>query len=149
VTSRARRRHGQRGSVLMLMPAAVLIVLLLGAIAVDSAIVYLKQRQAYNVAFDAANDAAGAGFDLDEARTTGELVWDPVRLSALAEDAVAASGVDGLELVSARPDGDAVVVTVAVTVEHLFVQVFGDPARDTVTISARTAAEVRRPSAEP
>jgi len=46
--------------VLMLMPAAVLIVLLLGAIAVDSAIVYLRQRQAYNVAFDAANDAAGA-----------------------------------------------------------------------------------------
>lgn len=138
----------QRGSVLMLMPAAVVIVLLLGAIAVDSAITYLKQRQAYNVAFDAANDAAGAGFDLDEARTSGELVWDPVQITALAEDAVAASGLAGVELVSARPDGEGVVVTVAITVEHLFVQVFGNPARDTLTISARTDAEVRR-AAEP
>ena len=58
------RVRRSRGSVLMLMPAAVLIVLLLGAIAVDSAIVYLRQRQAENIAFDAANDAAGAGLPM-------------------------------------------------------------------------------------
>lgn len=133
----------------MLMPAAVLIVLLLGAVAVDSAIVYLKQRQAYNVAFDAANDAAGAGFDLEAARTTGEIVWDPQRIEALAAEAVAAAGIDGLDLVTARPDGDDVEVTVAVTVEHLFVQVFGDPARDELEVSARAGGEVRRPAAEP
>jgi len=139
----------ERGSVLMLMPAAVLIVLLLGAVAVDSAIVYLKQRQAYNVAFDAANDAAGAGFDLDAARTTGEIVWDPVQLEALAQEAIAAAGVDGVELVSAAPDGEGVEVTVAVTVEHLFVQVFGNPARDRLSVSARADGQVRRPTAEP
>lgn len=143
------RLRRERGSVLMLMPAAVLIVLLLGAVAVDSAIVYLKQRQAYNVAFDAANDAAGAGFDLEAARTTGEIVWDPQRIEALAAEAVAAAGIDGLDLVTARPDGDDVEVTVAVTVEHLFVQVFGDPARDELEVSARAGGEVRRPAAEP
>jgi len=130
----------------MLMPAAVLIVLLLGAIAVDSAIVYLRQREAYNVAFDAANDAAGAGFDLATAREEGDIVYDPDRVEALARQAVEAAGIDDVQLVAARPDGDGVVVTVAVTVRHLFVQAFGDPARDTVTIDARAAGEIRRPT---
>lgn len=136
-----------RGSVLMLMPAAVLIVLLLGAIAVDSAIVYLRQRQAYNVAFDAANDAAGAGFDAAIARERGEVVYDPDRVETLARQAVEASGLDGVELVDARPDGTAVVVTVETTVEHLFVQVFGDPASDRLLVDARVDGEVRRPTA--
>ena len=38
------RRATERGTVLMLMPAAVLIVLLLGAIAVDLTVVHLRQR---------------------------------------------------------------------------------------------------------
>ncbi|HSP02947.1 MAG TPA: hypothetical protein VLR27_05565 [Acidimicrobiales bacterium] len=143
------RARDTRGSVLMLMPVAVLIVLLLGAIAVDSAIVYLGQRQAHNVAFDAANDAAGAGFDLDAARTSGEIVYDPDRVHAIAAQAVAAAGIDDLELVSAVPDGDSVVVTVRRTVEHLFVQALGDPARDVLTISARVGGEVHRPATEP
>lgn len=140
------RARSARGSVLMLMPVAVLIVLLLGAIAVDSAIVYLGQRQARNVAFDAANDAAGAGLDLDAARTSGEIVYDPDRVRAIAAQAVAAAGIDDLELVSAVPDGDGVVVTVRRTVAHLFVQALGDPARDVLTISARADGQVHRPS---
>jgi Flp pilus assembly protein TadG len=133
----------------MLMPAAVLIMLLLGAIAVDSAIVYLGQRQAYNVAFDAANDAAGAGFDLDAARTGGEIVYDPARVEAIAAQAIGAAGIDDVQLVSARVDGTAVVVTVRRTVKHLFVQALGDPARDVITISARADGEIRRARPEP
>lgn len=138
-----------RGSVLMLMPAAVLIMLLLGAIAVDSAILYLGQRQAHDIASDAANDAAGAGFDLDAARSRGEVVYDPERVRAVAAQAVAASGLDDLELVSARVDGDGVVVTVRRTVRHLFTQAMGGGDRDVLTISARAEGQVRRPVAEP
>jgi Flp pilus assembly protein TadG len=139
--------RGHRGSVLMLMPAAVLVVLLLGAISVDSAIVYLRQRQALDVAFDAANDPAGAGLDLARARERGEIAYDPRRVQEIAAQTVQAAGVEGLRLVSAVVDGDAVVVTVSVTVEHLFVQVFGNPARDTVTVDARATGELRRPTA--
>lgn len=131
----------------MLMPAAVLIVLLLGAIAVDSAIVHLRQRQALDVAFDAANDAAGAGLDVARVRERGEIAYDPSRVEEIAGQTVEAAGIDGLRLVSAVVDGDAVVVTVAVTVEHLFVQVFGNPASDTITVDARAGGEVRRPTA--
>ena len=58
-----------------------------------------------------------------------------------------AAGIEDLVLVSAVPDGTGVVVTVSVTVRHLFVQAFGDPARDTVTIDARADGVVRRPTA--
>lgn len=135
-----------RGSVLMLMPAAVLIVLLLGAIAVDSAIVYLGQRQAYNVAFDAANDAAGAGFDADIARTTGEFVYDPDRIEALALAAVEAAGVHDLRLVETNAEpGGVVAVTVEITIDHLFVQVFGRGGSEPLAVTARATGEVRSP----
>lgn len=137
--------RSSRGSVLMLMPAAVVIVLLLGAIAVDSAILYLEQRQAYNVAFDAANDAAGAGIDRDVARTTGELVYDPSRVRAVAEATVDASATDGLTLVSAVPEGAGVAVTVEVRVRRLFVQAFGGRSTETIRLTARATGETRGP----
>ncbi len=136
---------GERGSVLMLMPAAVLVVLLLGAVAVDSAVVHLRQRQAYNVAFDAANDAAGAGIDLHVARVTGRFVHDPERVRAIAEQAIDASGLDELVLIDAGVDGEDVVVTVEITVHHLFVQAFGDASSDTLRVTARAVAETRAP----
>lgn len=145
MTAAHTRLAGNRGSVLMLMPAAVVIVLLLGAIAVDSAIVYLEQRQAYNVAFDAANDAAGAGVDRRRVRTTGEFVYDPGRVRELAAAAVEASDVEGLTLVSATPEGDGVEVTVQVRVERLFGQAFGGRSSETLTLTARAAGAVRVP----
>ncbi len=134
-----------RGSVLMLMPAAVVIVLLLGAIAVDSAIVYLEQRQAYNVAFDAANDAAGAAIDRDIARRSGEIVYDPGRVREVAAATVAAAGLDELTLIDARNDDGTIVVTVEVRVKRLFGQAFGAESARSLTISARALGEVRGP----
>jgi hypothetical protein len=67
-------------------------------------------------------------------------------VDAVARQAVEAAGRDDLVLVSAVPDGDAVVVTVAVTVERIFVRAFGDPRRDTRTIAARADGVVRRPA---
>src|SRR5262245_43786078 len=50
-----------RGSVLFLVPAAFLVVLILASIAVDMSVVQLRERQAFDFASGAANDAAGAG----------------------------------------------------------------------------------------
>src|SRR5438552_16034305 len=61
-----RAERGQRGSVLILVPAGVLVLMILGAICVDFSIAYLAQRQLQDAASAAVNDAAGAG--LDEAR---------------------------------------------------------------------------------
>lgn len=126
----------------MLVPAAVVITLLLGAIAVDSAIVYLEQRQAYNVAFDAANDAAGAGVDRDTLRSTGEIVYDPARVRQIAADTVAAAAGE-VVLIDATPAGDGVAVVVEVRVRHLFGQAFGARSSDVLRITARASGERR------
>lgn len=57
---RADGRRSERGSVLMLMPVAVLVVFLLGAIAIDAAASFEAQRQAVADAQAVANDAASA-----------------------------------------------------------------------------------------
>lgn len=139
------RARSDRASVLMLMPAAILIVFLLGAIAVDSAIVYLEQRRAYNVAFDAANDAAGAGLDRDLVRSTGRFVYDPERVRAIAAATVAASEADDLALVSTRIEVDVVEVVVDVRVQRLFGQAFGGRSGETIRVTARAEGELREP----
>ena len=62
-TARPRRHGGDRGSVLLLVPAAVLIVLVMASIAVDMSLVHLRQRQAHDLAAQAANDAATGAAD--------------------------------------------------------------------------------------
>ena len=54
----------ERGSALMLVPAAVLVLLMLGAVAVDSAVVMLAQRDLADHTAAIANDIAG--FSLDD-----------------------------------------------------------------------------------
>jgi Flp pilus assembly protein TadG len=51
-------RRPERGSALLLFPAAILIMMALAAMAVDSSIAFLAQRELANAAAAAANDAA-------------------------------------------------------------------------------------------
>ncbi|MEX1177426.1 MAG: hypothetical protein WEB09_03100 [Nitriliruptor sp.] len=60
MTSDRSRLRGEDGNTLLLMPVGVLILLVLGAIAVDFAIVYTAQRELANLTAGLANDAAGA-----------------------------------------------------------------------------------------
>jgi Flp pilus assembly protein TadG len=87
----------QRGSVLMLMPAAVLIFLVLGALCVDFGAVYGGQRELSNAAAAAANDAASQAIDVAHYYATGELRLVPARAWAVAEAAVAAHDLDRLD----------------------------------------------------
>lgn len=79
----------ERGSVLMLFPAAVLVVIVLGSIAVDFSVVLLAERELAAAAAAAANDAAAAALDEDHFRTTGE-----VRLDAAAAERIAAAAIE-------------------------------------------------------
>ena len=66
-----RARRPDRGSVLMLLPACVLVVIVLASIAVDMAMVHLRQREALDLAASAANDAVTAGADPARLRAGG------------------------------------------------------------------------------
>ena len=82
----------------MLMPAAVLIVLLLGAMAFDLSVVFLRQRQASSIAVDVANDVAGAALDEAAFRSDGRFRLDPDRADELFDGATDAFGrVDTVE----------------------------------------------------
>jgi len=83
---------GDRGSVLALVPAGFLVLMLLAAIAVDSAVTYLGQEQLHDALAAAANDAVTAGLDSPSFYGSGTIKLDPVQvgravcLSVLAQN---------------------------------------------------------------
>ena len=87
------RREKDDGSVLVLMPAAVLVMLVLGAVTVDLSARFLAQRQAIAAAEGAANDAAAAGVDLGDLDRTGPLTLDEANVRRIALRSIAAQGV--------------------------------------------------------
>lgn len=135
------RAERQRGSVLMLMPAAVLVVLLLAAISVDLSLVFLRQRQASGVAVDVANDLASAALDEGAFRSTGEFTLDPDRAERLGRAFIDSSDLAGdvvdVDIEVIGPD--AVRVALTVRVEYLFAKAIPGAA-DGTTVSAHATA---------
>lgn len=134
-------RSRQRGSVLMLMPAGVLIVLLLGAIAFDLSLVFLRQRQASSVAGDVANDLATQAIDEAEFRATGEFRLDPDRADEIGRALLAQSDVadDIVDLDVEILGSDTAQVTVVLRVEYLFAGAIPG-ANDTTDVHATATA---------
>lgn len=125
----------------MLMPAGVLVVLLLGAIAFDQSLVFLRQRQASSLAVDVANDLATAAFDEQGFRVDGEFRLDPARAEELGAALAAASGLgELLEDVEVQVVGiDGVTVRVVLRVDYVFARAIPGSANGT-TVTASAAA---------
>jgi hypothetical protein len=139
--------RADRGSALMLLPAGVLVVLVLASIAVDMALVQLRQRQAFDLAASAANDAATAGVAPGSVRA-GAYVLDPALATASVERSVAASqlapDLSGAPAVRVTPD--TVEVTVTLTADYLFAGVIpGSADGTTVTATASATASAGLP----
>lgn len=120
---RERGWSDQTGSVLALMPAAVLVFIVLGSLAVDSAVAYLGEREVSNLAASVANDAATEGIDLPRFYASGEVVLDPVRVQAVAEQALSANAgrhLQGLTIETDVVGVDRVLVRVRARVRSLF-----------------------------
>jgi Flp pilus assembly protein TadG len=137
---------GERGSALMLMPAAVLVFVVLGAIAVDFAVAFLGEREVSNAAAAAANDAAGAALDRDRFYADGALRLDPAAAQRVGRAAVAAAELDDLDDVRVRVDVAAdepvVTVTVSARVRYVFAKALpGGPHGVRVEASATATAE--------
>ena len=128
----------------MLMPAAVLIFLVLGAICVDFGGAYLAQRELSNAAAAAANDAASQAIDLPYFYETGEVRLLESVARRIAERSVEAKGLDRLDAhvvdVVISADGTRVQVVVAGRSSYLFaIAVPGG--RDHVDIETSSEAE--------
>jgi hypothetical protein len=131
----------------MLMPAAVLIVLLLGAIAVDLTVIHLRQRAGISAAGSAANDAVTAGLDQAALRRGDGYHLDPDRVRRAVDESLESHGlVDDL----VGPPAITITAPATVTVEldlranYLFARVLPHgPRATTVHATATATAEPR------
>lgn len=142
------RASAERGSALMLVPATVLVLLVLGALAVDAAIVFSGERRIADAAAAAANDAAVAALTEQAFQRCGRLRLDPAAAADAARQsfALAAEGLAASPTVTVR-SGPAertveVVVSARGQVRALFAgAVGGGPAVRTVDATAVVTAE--------
>jgi Flp pilus assembly protein TadG len=138
------RGRGDRGSALLLVPAGILIVLLLGSIAVDLSLVHLTRQEAADAAAAAADDTVTAALDQDALRARGVYVIDERRARQVTAEVLDARGL--ATTVSAADvvvDGDTVTVTLTVPVRYVFAR--GVPgARHGTTVTVTASAAVRR-----
>lgn len=121
----------ERATALMLAPALVLVVLVLGAIAVDLSLVHAARRSAYRSLSAAADDAA-AMVDSAEFQRSGEVRIDPAsaervvraHLGVLDGDAPPGFSEPAFRVldadVTADVPGGRVRIAATVEVEHVF-----------------------------
>ena len=128
----------------MLMPAAVLVFVVLGAFCVDFAAVHLGQRELVSAGQGAANDAAAAGFDAAAFYTGGAVTLDEAAARQAAVRSLATN------LPEARIDtfsvdvGEATVaLTVSMPVDTVFAKALpGGP--DTIEVTARATSDLEQ-----
>lgn len=146
-------RRRERGSALMLMPAAVLVVIVLGAIAVDLTIVHLGEREVGAAASAAANDAVTQALDRDLLYARGVYALDPRLVDAVVAGSLAAQEQSGNGLRLVRPpslsdrDGDgwpeSVELTVTSDVDYIFATALPGAPHGTRVEATASATAVR------
>jgi hypothetical protein len=143
-----RDRVADRGSVLLLVPTGVLVVVVLAAIAVDTGVALLGEREAAALAEGAANDAATAAVDEAAYRAGGEFRIDEARARRVVAGTMAATSSEleavrvevGFPVVDGQP---AVQVTVAGTIDTVFARALpGGPEGFEVEATATAVAAV-------
>ena len=130
----------ERGTVLMLFPAAVLILCVVGALAVDSANATMRRRELQSSADAAANDAAALAIDTAALRA-GRTVIDAEIARLVVEESLDRQRVRGLRRIDVRiENGDTVVVELVA--EHPSVFARSVPgADDLIEVRARARAQ--------
>lgn len=138
--------RSDRGSALMLMPAAVLIVMVLAAITMDLSLVHLGRRELVAAAEAAANDATTYGLDESAYRRGGGYTIDPLRAHAAVMQALAARGL--LDELTEPPKlvivGATIEVSLAMQVDYVFARALpGGPHSTTVSTTGSASPIVR------
>ena len=133
-------RRRDSGSVLALVPAGFLVLILLGALAVDSAVTYLGQQQLHDALTAAANDAAGAAIDNAAFYGSGRVVIDGTEAETVVCQSVGAQHFSQLHGVRVwvTTNGPDISVEGRATVDAVFGRAL--PGFGTRTVTARVDA---------
>lgn len=129
----------------MLVPAAVLVLVILGAIAVDFSVAFLGQRELTSAAAAAANDASTAiaegGFYGGGGGGGGDVVIDEGRAARVVDQALAARAPRGVTIDGVRvdPSGGQVCVVLRGRVDYVFAKAIPGMA-DGAAVQGRSTA---------
>lgn len=120
----------EHGTILLMFPAAVLIMFLLGAVVVDVSLVQLRARELEAVAGSAANDALSA-LDVDALRNGEGIVIGADHARAVVRRSVAAGPLPSAHIddVSIAPDSQGrqvIAVTLSLDVDLVMAPAVGD-----------------------
>jgi hypothetical protein len=141
----------ERGSVLILIPAIVLVMLVLGAIAVDASVAYLARRQLADFTASAADRAAASALDKPSFYGSGEVRVDPAVAQAVVAAAESAATHGGLDItsvtVSVGPSGRSVTVAATAVAQTVFGVAAGG--RRSFTVRASTTTDVEEVALSP
>jgi hypothetical protein len=116
--------------------------MILGAISVDAAVVFLGQRELGDAVAAAANDAAGAAFAAEPFYEGGQVELDSDLARRIAEESIEARAANGFELVAPPVvivSGRLVCVTAVARVQHVFARAVPGAARGTTIRASSTA----------
>jgi Flp pilus assembly protein TadG len=142
----AHRRRADRGSVLVLVPAGFLVLIILAALAVDTAVYYLGQQQLHDALAAAANDSVAAGLNNGTFYGNGQVALDPAAVDDVACKSIAAQNLSGLHhlRVSVAVEGNSVRLVGEAVVDAVFGKALPGYGQRTVQASA-TAVLVNGP----
>lgn len=126
-TTRQRRpvSRTERATALILVPTMMLVLVALGAIAIDLSVVHLAHRSIHRVVSSAADDAAGM-IDTRQIQIDGSVRIDPSRaartVSAHIETATLPGTLRGRPQVVVADDGLSLTVSAEVEVPHILMR---------------------------
>ena len=130
----------------MLVPAAVLVLVILGAIAVDVSVAFLGQRELTSAAAAAANDAAtaiakGRFYQGGGGGAAGDVVIDADQAARVVDEALVARAPRGVAVDGVRVDPSAGQVCVVLTgrVDYVFAKTIPGMA-DSAPVQGRATA---------
>lgn len=134
------KRRTEDGSVVALVPAGFLVLILLAALAVDSAAAYLGQEQLHDALSAAANDAVAAALDDRTFYTRGVVAVDAGQATRVVCTSMAAQKTTQLRAVrvSMRLAGLSLQLQATATVDMIFGRAL--PGFGRRTVSARADA---------
>lgn len=131
----------ERGTALVLVPALLLVLIALGAIAIDGAVLHSAHRSVHRTVSAAADDAA-ASIDDTELYLRGRLAVDPDTARRVATARIEAASLPGDRLgpieVTVLDDGRSVQVSIRVAVPKvLALSLRPERPTETIEVSAR------------
>lgn len=137
-TTRRSPRAAERATALVMVPATLLVLVVLGAVAVDLSAVHAAQRSLYRETSAAADDAAGV-IDGHEYQRSGRVSVDADGARRLVEARLRSADLPGrLVSLEVRTTPETVVVAAEVAVPHVFLSaVPGHPDDRRVSMTAR------------